>query len=128
MGKLALVFGGGGARGMAHIGVWKVLQEEGIRPDLLVGASVGALAAAEFGLDQDWKVVAERSRAYMRVSGFGKYGTKPTLSSTERRRRGPYTRMKEAALKLAAVPLLVLRKSLIKRRRLLKVIESSLPD
>jgi NTE family protein len=40
---IALVLGSGGPRGFAHIGVIKVLEEAGIRPDLIVGSSVGAL-------------------------------------------------------------------------------------
>lgn len=40
---LALVLGGGAAKGYAHIGVLKVLDEEGLRPDIVVGASMGAL-------------------------------------------------------------------------------------
>ena len=43
---LALVLGSGGPRGFAHVGVIKVLEEEGIRPDLIVGSSVGALVGA----------------------------------------------------------------------------------
>lgn len=43
---LALVLGGGGLRGAAHLGVIKVLEEEGIKPDLMVGTSAGSLAAA----------------------------------------------------------------------------------
>ncbi|MFH1784068.1 MAG: patatin-like phospholipase family protein [bacterium] len=41
--KVALVLSGGGARGLAHAGVLKVLKEEGIPVDMVVGASVGAL-------------------------------------------------------------------------------------
>jgi len=44
--RLALVLGSGGARGFAHIGVLKVLDENKIRPDLIVGASVGAVVGA----------------------------------------------------------------------------------
>ena len=40
---LALVLSSGGPRGFAHIGVLKVLEEAGVRPDLIVGASSGAL-------------------------------------------------------------------------------------
>jgi len=40
--KLALVLGGGGARGLAHIGVLKVLEENNIKADLVVGTSMGA--------------------------------------------------------------------------------------
>ena len=44
--RLALVLGSGGARGFAHIGVLKVLDENHIRPDLVVGTSVGAVVGA----------------------------------------------------------------------------------
>jgi NTE family protein len=41
--KIALVLGSGGARGYAHIGVIKVLEDSGIRPDLIVGTSAGSI-------------------------------------------------------------------------------------
>ncbi len=41
--RLALVLSGGGARGGAHVGVLKVLEEQGIYPDVIVGTSFGAL-------------------------------------------------------------------------------------
>jgi NTE family protein len=41
--KLALVLSGGGARGAAHIGVLKVLEENHIVPDLIVGTSMGSI-------------------------------------------------------------------------------------
>jgi NTE family protein len=40
---LGLVLGGGAAKGYAHIGVIKVLEEIGVRPDIVVGASMGSL-------------------------------------------------------------------------------------
>jgi len=41
--KTALVLSGGGARGFAHIGVLKALEEVGWYPDLIVGTSMGAI-------------------------------------------------------------------------------------
>jgi NTE family protein len=41
--KSALVLGGGGCRGYAHLGVLRVLEREGLRPDLIVGSSAGSL-------------------------------------------------------------------------------------
>jgi NTE family protein len=41
--KIALVLGGGGARGLAHIGVLKVIEENAIPIDIVVGTSIGAL-------------------------------------------------------------------------------------
>jgi NTE family protein len=44
--RLALVLGGGAARGFAHIGVIQALEEAGIKPDMVVGTSAGSLVAA----------------------------------------------------------------------------------
>ncbi len=44
--KIALVLGGGGARGLAHIGVLKVFEEQKVPVDIVVGTSVGALVGA----------------------------------------------------------------------------------
>jgi len=44
--RIGLALGGGAARGFAHIGVIEVLEEAGIRPDLVVGTSAGSLVAA----------------------------------------------------------------------------------
>lgn len=41
--RLALVLAAGGPRGFAHVGVLRALDELGVRPDLVVGASIGAL-------------------------------------------------------------------------------------
>ncbi len=40
--RIGLALSSGGARGAAHVGVLKVLEEEGIVPDIIVGASMGA--------------------------------------------------------------------------------------
>lgn len=44
--RIGLALGGGAARGFAHIGAIQVLEEAGIRPDLVVGTSAGSLVAA----------------------------------------------------------------------------------
>jgi NTE family protein len=44
--KIGYALGGGGARGLAHIGVLKVLEEHGIFPDVVTGTSVGAIVGA----------------------------------------------------------------------------------
>ena len=46
--KWALVLSGGGARGLAHIGVLKVLRHWGLRPDIVVGTSIGAIVGGAF--------------------------------------------------------------------------------
>lgn len=44
--RIGLALGGGAARGFAHVGVIQVLEEAGIRPDVVVGTSAGSLVGA----------------------------------------------------------------------------------
>ena len=44
--RVGLALGGGAARGFAHIGVIQVLEEQGIKVDLVAGTSAGSLVAA----------------------------------------------------------------------------------
>ena len=45
---IGLALGGGGLRGYAHIGVLRALEEAGIKPDIIVGTSAGALVGAAY--------------------------------------------------------------------------------
>jgi len=51
--KVGLALGGGAARGLAHIGVLKTLQEEGIPIDMIAGTSMGAIIGAFYAYTQD---------------------------------------------------------------------------
>lgn len=46
MGKTGLALGGGGARGISHLGVWLALRERGVKIDCIAGTSIGAIAGA----------------------------------------------------------------------------------
>jgi NTE family protein len=57
--KIGLALGAGGARGWAHIGAIRTLNEQGIRPDIVCGTSMGSLvgaayAAGELERLEDW--------------------------------------------------------------------------
>jgi NTE family protein len=51
--SVALVLGGGGPRGFAHVGVLKALEQEGIKPDVIVGSSMGALIGVLYAANPD---------------------------------------------------------------------------
>jgi NTE family protein len=53
--RIALALGAGGARGLAHISALKALEEMGMRPALIIGASIGAIigACAASGMGAD---------------------------------------------------------------------------
>lgn len=57
--RVALVLGGGGARGMAHIGVLKVLQKEKIPVDLIVGTSAGSIIGAMYAADPSARAIKQ---------------------------------------------------------------------
>ena len=44
--KLGFALGAGGSRGVAHIGFLKAMEEEGLRPDLIAGSSMGSIVGA----------------------------------------------------------------------------------
>ncbi|MCF0168311.1 MAG: patatin-like phospholipase family protein, partial [Bacteroidales bacterium] len=48
--KIGLVLAGGGAKGAAHIGVLKVLEEAGIRADYVAGTSIGSIVGSMYAL------------------------------------------------------------------------------
>lgn len=61
--RVGLVLGGGGARGLAHIGVLRVLQRENIQVDCVAGTSMGGLVGALYAADVPLaKVEAEINR------------------------------------------------------------------
>ena len=57
-----LVLGGGGMKGVAHIGVWKALQEAGIEVGAFIGTSIGALMATGLAAGWGWRELAELAR------------------------------------------------------------------
>jgi len=48
--KIGYAFGGGGAKGIAEIGVLRVLEEAGIRPDYITGTSIGSIVGGLYAI------------------------------------------------------------------------------
>jgi len=61
--RIGLALGGGAARGFAHIGVIQVLEEAGIKPDLVTGTSAGSLVAALYAAGRNGKDLAAQAMA-----------------------------------------------------------------
>ena len=70
-GKTVFVLGGGGHRGAYQVGMLKALLEAGIRPDAVVGASVGAINGAVLAAEPAQAAVARLERLW---SGLGEKG------------------------------------------------------
>lgn len=73
---LGLALGGGGARGLAHIGVLKALEKYNLRPDYLAGTSMGGVIAAAYAAgikpDEIEQIAREISQAHnlLRLADF----------------------------------------------------------
>ena len=57
--KVALVLGGGGARGFAHIGVLKAMEERGLKPMAIAGCSMGGLVGAMISAGHNSKKITQ---------------------------------------------------------------------
>jgi len=65
-----LALGGGGGRGLAHLGVLDVLESHGLKPDAIVGSSIGSLFGAMYALDPDAKACIERGKGFLESDLF----------------------------------------------------------
>jgi NTE family protein len=72
--RIGLAFGGGGARGLAHIGVLKVLEANQIPIDVIAGTSIGAIVGAVYALHPNASALEERVLAFLQAPEFHESG------------------------------------------------------
>jgi predicted acylesterase/phospholipase RssA len=85
--RIGLALGGGAARGFAHIGVIQVLEEAGIRPDLVVGTSAGSLVAALYASGKSGAEMAQLALSHGRRRDHRLVLSRAAASSAARRWR-----------------------------------------
>lgn len=68
--KVGLALGGGGARGLAHLGVLKVLESEGIELHQIAGTSFGAIVGAMYAQHPNADQVRQRACDYLSSESF----------------------------------------------------------
>ena len=68
--KLGLALGSGGARGLAHAGVLQVLEEEGLKPDVIAGTSMGAIVGGLYAEYPNSEVTWKRLLSYVNDEEF----------------------------------------------------------
>ena len=62
--KLGLALSGGGAKGLAHLGVIKVMEEAGLKPDYITGVSMGSIVGGLYALGYSPDSIATMFRTY----------------------------------------------------------------
>ncbi len=80
--KIGIVLGGGGARGLAHIGVLRVLERENIPVDYIVGTSAGAIIGGLYAQTGKVSEVERRIRTYLESPQYKKIAK--SLEKTKR--------------------------------------------
>ena len=77
---VGLVLAGGGARGLAHLGVYRALQERGIEIDVVGGTSIGAVMAAYVAADRPIDDITANARQAFATNPTGDFNLIPMVS------------------------------------------------
>jgi NTE family protein len=105
--RIGLALGGGGARGFAHLGALRVLEQEKIPIDLVVGTSVGSLIGALYA-DQGRVIDAEITGLEVEESDLFDYQALAVLTGGlvkgERLERFLHANLKHQAIEEMAIP------------------------
>jgi NTE family protein len=83
---VGLVLAGGGARGLAHLGVYRALVERGIDVDYVGGTSIGAIMAALVASSNAPSRVIDVARKWFSINPTGVFNLLPVLSLIKGRR------------------------------------------
>lgn len=69
--KVSLVLGGGGSRGIAHVGVLDVLKRENVPIDFVVGTSMGAIVGALYAAGYQTGDIAQMLERFQKINSLG---------------------------------------------------------
>ena len=83
---VGLVLGGGGARGFAHLGIWRALRARGVEIDYVGGTSIGSAMAALIAADPPVDKAIAIARSAFRGNPTGDYNLLPLVSLIKGRR------------------------------------------
>jgi NTE family protein len=94
--KIALALGGGGARGLSHLGVISLLEREGIDVNLIVGTSIGALVGATYAVSGNSEKAYEELATLFLSDGFDStyFEKMKTLTKSEKK-KGFFSKLKK---------------------------------
>ncbi len=88
--KIGLVLSGGGAKGLAHIGVLKILEEYGIEPDYIVGTSMGSIVGGLYAIGYSASEIERISKRLDWDDHFSDYISQRSISIEEKHELSKY--------------------------------------
>ncbi len=125
--KVGLALGGGAARGLAHVGFIKVLEEEGIPINVIAGTSMGAIVGAKYALNPVARVLEEDITRFLESDVFKK-AHPDFLSDGEEGAKGIFFHMARYISKRVYYTLAANQRSLIKEETFWKSMGYLIPD
>lgn len=126
--KLGLALGGGAARGLAHLGILKVLKEEGVPVDVVAGTSMGAIIGSLFVAFDDLKEITDRVTRFLTGPLFYKMRLGFFKQQLEDQKGGIMKGISNALKKGMVYTASMSRASYIRHDMYMQVMESVLPD
>ncbi|MCZ6793505.1 MAG: patatin-like phospholipase family protein [Planctomycetota bacterium] len=127
-GKLCLVLGGGGARGLAHLGVIQVMEHEEIAIHCLVGTSVGAVVGASYALNPDSLAEKRRALAYLQSDSFAGNAFKRVFLKSEDVEQNFLSSLVSSVKKSYVFSNLLRKEAIFPGEKLFEVISDLVPD
>ncbi len=121
--RVGLALGEGGARGLAHIGVLQVLQEEGIEVSMVAGTSIGAIVGAMYAQHMDSFKVYKRFKKVIESEVYRDSGI-PSLLSVDHREARFWDQISSRIKGTIALTLASSRLSLLDTENLQSVIDA----
>lgn len=123
--KLGIAFGGGSGKGVAHLGVIKCLEEEGIQPDIITGTSIGALIGSLYAYGIGFEQIATSARDIIESDEFRKLGFE---FFSDHKKEHSFKQLNDYLKERFIYAKMVIKPHIIERETLRKVIEKIIPD
>ncbi|MCK4641255.1 MAG: patatin-like phospholipase family protein [Candidatus Marinimicrobia bacterium] len=121
--KVGLALGGGGARGLAHVGVLKVLEEEQIPIDYIAGTSMGAIVGAMYAQNPSADALIDRLESFFSSRDYDSLGLKYIVPKND---QNPsfLSQLAQVVAKRIVVNIAQSRMGIIKTRRLSEAVSA----
>ncbi len=125
--KIGLALGGGAARGLAHIGVIRVLEGEGIPIHAIGGTSMGAIIGSKYALTPSVKVLEEDLQRFLESNAF-REAQLDFLREGEEEKKGFFFQLSRYISKRVYYTMAANQQSLIKKETFKRTIDFLIPD
>ncbi|MBW2066154.1 MAG: patatin-like phospholipase family protein [Deltaproteobacteria bacterium] len=126
--RIGLALGGGGARGLAHIGVLRVLEREAVPIDLIVGTSVGALVGGAYACGLSPDELEKKAYEYLNSSEFQSSAMKGLETAYDRGEAGLRQRITSYLKNRFLVVQAMFKPGILSNEDFQKTIDYFLPD